>query len=198
MKFNLVCCFIVIVLLLSCTLKSTDKVTFELTSTTILLNSIKSKIKFTEGFDYPVGKPNGKGYYKAQDFLENNHLGEDWNGNDGGNTDKGDPVYAIANGYVSYSKDRKGGWGNVIRIIHFIDSNKQVESLYAHLNTLEVDSGVWIKKGYQIGTIGTANGKYMAHLHLEIRNVIGMPIGGGYSDYSEGYISPSDFIKANR
>lgn len=166
--------------------------------TSDLINNIKQVESYTNGFDYPVGKPNGTGYYKAQEFFENNHLGEDWNGNGGGNTDKGDPVYAIANGYVSYSKDRKGGWGNVLRIIHFISDNNQVESLYAHLNTLTVDSGVWVNKGDQIGTIGTANGKYMAHLHLEIRDVIGMPIGGGYSDYNEGYISPSDFIKANR
>lgn len=38
----------------------------------------------TDGFDFPVGKPDADGYYNAQDFQENYHLGEDWNGNGGG------------------------------------------------------------------------------------------------------------------
>ena len=34
-------------------------------------------IKFTNGFDFPVGKPNAQGYYNAQKFTVNNHLGDD-------------------------------------------------------------------------------------------------------------------------
>ncbi len=30
-----------------------------------------------DGFDFPVGKPNAKGYYNAQKFTENYHLGKD-------------------------------------------------------------------------------------------------------------------------
>ncbi|MEM8889827.1 MAG: M23 family peptidase, partial [Bacteroidota bacterium] len=36
-------------------------------------------------FDYPVGKPDARGYYNAQGFQKNNHLGDDWNANTGGN-----------------------------------------------------------------------------------------------------------------
>ncbi len=44
-------------------------------------------------------------------LQKNNHLGDDWNGVNGGNSDLGDPIYTIGNGYVVYAKDIKGGWG---------------------------------------------------------------------------------------
>ena len=155
-------------------------------------------IQFTNGFDFPVGKPDATAYYNAQRFTENGHLGEDWNGIGGGNTDLGDPIYAVANGYVSFSENVNGGWGNVIRIIHFIDSNKQVESLYAHCDKRLVQEGEFVRKGTQIGTIGTNDGQYFAHLHFELRNIVNLPIGGGYSSNTEGYLDPTTFINRHR
>lgn len=146
-------------------------------------------------FDYPVGKPNAKGYYNAQKFTENNHLGDDWNAVTGGNSDLGHPIYAIANGYVKIAKDYGGGWGNVIRIIHKLPNGKMVESLYAHCDSIFVKQKSWVIKGEQIGTIGNANGQYYAHLHLEIRNNINLPIGAGYSINTSGYVDPTKFIK---
>src|SRR5690554_7245335 len=95
-----------------------------------------NKEYITNGFDFPVGKPNAKNYYNAQAFGENYHLGDDWNGNGGGNTDLGDPIYAIANGYVISAKDIRGGWGNVIRIIHVLSNGEIYESIYAHCNEI--------------------------------------------------------------
>ncbi|WP_233268062.1 M23 family metallopeptidase [Algibacter sp. L3A6] len=115
-------------------------------------------IKFTNGFDFPVGKPNAKKYYNAQKFGENEHLGDDWNGVGGGNTDLGDPIYSIANGYVSYAENVYGGWGNVIRIVHYIDNENQIESLYAHCDEIIIKKGDYIEKGQKIGTIGNNNG----------------------------------------
>jgi len=155
-------------------------------------------IQFTDGFDFPVGIPNGTGYYNAQNFTENNHLGEDWNGIGGGNTDMADPIYSIANGYVSFSENIGGGWGNVIRITHYIDSNRQIESLYAHCNEISVKVGDFVQRGIQIGTIGNNNGMYWAHLHFEIRDIMNLPIGGGYSNITEGYLDPTKFINNNR
>ena len=40
--------------------------------------------RLADGFDYPVGKPDGEGYYIFRGFSPNGHLGEDWNGNGGG------------------------------------------------------------------------------------------------------------------
>lgn len=55
-----------------------------------------------------------------------------------------------------------------------------------------------VKKGLQIGTIGNADGAYYAHLHLEIRDSVGMPLGGGYSSNTTGFLDPTKFIKSNR
>jgi len=159
---------------------------------------IKKPSYKTDGFDFPVGKPDAKGYYNAQGFGENNHLGDDWNAVTGGNSDLGDPIYAIANGYVNFAKDIEGGWGNVIRIWHQIDDKVIVESLYAHCDKILVKKGQYIKKGHKIGTIGNAGGIYLAHLHFEIRNNTCLPIGGGYSELTDGYINPTKFIKENR
>ncbi|PTX58374.1 peptidase M23-like protein [Kordia periserrulae] len=147
-------------------------------------------------FDFPVGKPNAKGYYNAQKFTENNHLGEDWNGTGGGNSDLGDAVYAIGNGYVKFAENAGSGWGNVIRIVHQYNGN-YYESLYAHCDTIFVKKGTFVPKGMQIGTIGNADGAYYAHLHLEIRDDIFMEIGGGYSTNTSGFLNPTTFIKSN-
>ncbi|MEM6298728.1 MAG: M23 family metallopeptidase [Bacteroidota bacterium] len=149
-------------------------------------------------FDFPVGIPDAKGYYIAQKFQENSHLGDDWNAVTGGNSDLGDPIYAVANGYVKVVKNYGGGWGNVIRIIHQQVNGEMVESLYAHCDTVLVKEKQWIKKGAQIGTIGTANGAYLAHLHFEMRSDLELPLGPGYSNETKGYLNPTRFIKANR
>lgn len=149
------------------------------------------------GFDFPVGKPNANDYYNAQKFTANNHLGDDWNGKGGGNTDLGDPIYAIGNGYIDFAEDIGGGWGNVIRIIHTYKNN-YYESLYAHCDKISIKKGSFVTRGTQIGTIGNANGAYYAHLHLEIRDSILMDIGDGYSENTAGYLNPTTFIKTNR
>ena len=151
-----------------------------------------------EGFDFPVGSPNAKGYYNAQKFGKNNHLGDDWNGAGDGNTDLGDDVFSVANGYVSEVYDAGTGWGNVVRIIHQTSENTYVESLYAHLESMNVRIGEGIRKGAKLGTIGNAGGIYWAHLHLEIRNEIGLELGGGYSSNKSGYLDPTKFIEGNR
>lgn len=154
-----------------------------------------------EGFDFPIGKPDALNYFNAQTFGKNRHLGEDWNGNGGGNTDLGDPVFATADGIVSFSKDVCCGWGNTVKIIHKLPKHAEynyVESLYAHLHNINVKNGELIKRGQQIGTIGTAHGRYSAHLHFEMRDVLNMPIGQGYSADPKGYFAPTAFIRENR
>jgi murein DD-endopeptidase MepM/ murein hydrolase activator NlpD len=128
-------------------------------------------------------------------------LGDDWNGNGGGDTDLGDPVYSIGNGIVGFSKNMKQGWGNVIRIYHNYGTQSKplfIESVYAHLHKMYVHAGMVVSKGQKIGTIGNAGGLYPAHLHFEIRDTVDMSIGRGYSKITKGYLNPTKFIKSHR
>ncbi|HEY5923663.1 MAG TPA: peptidoglycan DD-metalloendopeptidase family protein [Kofleriaceae bacterium] len=147
------------------------------------------------GFDFPVGPPDATGYYDAQPFGANDHLGNDWNGLGGGDTDFGFPVFAVADGLVVEATDQQGGWGNVIRIEH--TCGDRVESLYAHLHAMHVVAGTPVVRGQQIGTIGNAGGQYRAHLHFELRDRT-LPLGAGYAAERTGYVDPTDFIKRHR
>jgi murein DD-endopeptidase MepM/ murein hydrolase activator NlpD len=159
------------------------------------------KVPPADGFDFPVGPPDAKKYYNAQGFQRNDHLGEDWNGVGGGNTDKGDLVYSVAIGKVTTAEDFGPGWGNVVRILHNIGSESHprlIESLYAHLDVMEVKPGDLVKRGQEIGKIGDAHGAYWAHLHLEMRWDIEMELGGGYSTDTTGFLVPTKFIQTHR
>ena len=148
----------------------------------------------------PIGDGSGRGYYVAQGFGgPNHHLGEDWNGMGGGNTDLGDPVYAMSDGVVVEAEDYEGGWGNVVRVRHRLGDGKQVESLYGHLDQIDVQLGESVAMGQQLGSIGTAHGQYLAHLHFEIRDDLSLSVGPGYDEEFDGYLNPRKFItqKAN-
>jgi murein DD-endopeptidase MepM/ murein hydrolase activator NlpD len=159
-------------------------------------------------FAYPVGKQeflteakdNKDDWYNATNFGETNHLGEDWNKNSGGNTDCGEPVYAIGNGVITYAKDAGIGWGNVVIIEHKLPDGKKVQSLYGHLQEILKTEGE-VKKREKIGTIGNANGKYLCHLHLEIRDESCLSwniVFVGYSPIRSGWLDPSEFIDKYR
>ena len=161
----------------------------------------QAPLAFADGFDFPVGAPDGAGYYDAQPFGTNTHLGSDWNGVGGGDSDLGDPVTAIADGVVRLAEDLGGGWGNVVRIEHRLrdaGGERRVESLYAHLDRIDVTVGQRIRRGALVGTIGTAHGQYKAHLHLEVRDRPGLPLGPGYSHDTTGYLDPTELIRARR
>lgn len=159
-------------------------------------------------FAYPVGpgeyvtraRDKKDEWYDAQDFGENNHLGEDWNKNSGGNTDCGEPVYAIANGEITYAADAGPGWGNVVIITHTLPDGTEVHSLYGHLMAIEKTSGT-IKFREKVGTIGDGNGRYICHLRFELRErhcPSWDMVFVGYSPVSYGWVDPSDFIDKRR
>ncbi len=157
-----------------------------------------------DGFDYPVGRPDAAGYYKARGYYPNGHLGEDWNGRGGGNTDEGDPIYAIGHGVVVFSEDFKMGWGNVVIIRHaYREKNGQIayiDSLYGHLKVRNVRLGEKITRGQLVGTMGRGpRNMYYAHLHFEIRKnlAVGMARSDFKRDYSV-YHSPTYFIEKYR
>jgi hypothetical protein len=161
------------------------------------------RVTVADGFDLPVGKPNGEGYYVYRGYAPNAHQGDDWNGSGGVNTDLGDPVYATADGVVVYSEDYRRSWGNLVILRHAYrstDGSIQIaDSVYAHLDKRTVRLYQLVKRGQQVGTIGTANGLYAAHLHFELRKNLRIgPFQRAFArDYSN-YFSPRQFISQRR
>lgn len=153
-------------------------------------------LALADGFDFPVGPPDATGYYDAQPFGRNEHLASDWNGDGGGDTDFGAPAHSVADGIVTDVDRFGGGWGTVVRIAHRT-SDGCVESLYAHLSGLDVQPGDAVGRGDRIGAIGDADGVYWAHLHLEIRDRAGLPLGRGYGR-PHGHVDPTAYIRAHR
>ncbi|NNE98456.1 MAG: M23 family metallopeptidase [Pyrinomonadaceae bacterium] len=168
----------------------------------------KSSTSIAKKFSYPVGekevvteaRDKQDGWYNAQDFGENNHLGEDWNANSGGNSDCGEPVYAVANGEITYAEDAGADWGNVIIITHRLPNGKRVQTLYGHLEKILKTSGE-VKRREKVGTVGNADGKYLCHLHFELRDencLLWDRVFIGYSPVRTGWLDGSDFIDKYR
>src|SRR5215213_1333311 len=109
-------------------------------------------------FAYPIGKTETvteakdkkDEWYNALDFGANDHLGEDWNKNSGGNSDCGESVFAIAAGRIVYAENAGAGWGNVLIIEHELPNGTRIESLYGHLRKILKTSGE-VKFREQIG-----------------------------------------------
>jgi murein DD-endopeptidase MepM/ murein hydrolase activator NlpD len=158
--------------------------------------------RLANGFDFPVGKPDAKNYYKARGFRSHGHMGEDWDGIRGGDTDLNDPVYCIGDGVVVFARDCHQGWGNVIIVRHAFREGgtvKNIDSLYGHVQKMMVRKGDAVTRGQQIATIGNAHGLYDAHLHLEIRKnlEIGMSRAAFARDFGN-YYDPTEFILSHR
>jgi len=155
-----------------------------------------------DGFDMPVGKPSADGYYRSRGLILGHHLGDDWNGNGGGNTDLGAPVYSTAHGLTVYAKDARMGWGNLVIIRHAYWEGGRwnyVDSVYAHLKQIFVREGQQIKRGQLVGSIGTNRGMYAAHLHFEIRKNLRIGVNqGSYRKDLSNYFKPHEFISEKR
>lgn len=82
----------------------------------------------------------------------------------------GTPVYATADGVVSFS-GWKGGYGYTIEINH----GYGYKTRYAHLRSYVVRKGQRVKKGQLIGYIGSTGLTTGPHLHYEVR-VLGKPV----------------------
>lgn len=166
----------------------------------------QARVSLADGFDFPVGKPNADGYYKSRGLRLRapQHFGEDWNGRGGGDSDLGSPVYAVADGIVTLAANVRTGWGNVVLTRHaYRDPGsgkvKYIDALSAHLDKITVRTGQVVKRGQQVGTIGTNFGMYPAHLHFEMRHdlSIGMARNGVPSDLAH-WADPSQFIERHR
>jgi murein DD-endopeptidase MepM/ murein hydrolase activator NlpD len=77
---------------------------------------------------------------------------------------RGTPVVAAGPGVVEFAR-RKSGYGRVV----MIDHGHGVQTRYAHLQSIEVDSGDRVSPGTLIGTVGSTGRATGPHLHFELR-----------------------------
>lgn len=170
----------------------------------------------SDGFDYPVGKPDGIGWLNNHNglwWLEQwdyggscgwvYHPGVDFNkDNTIGDQDRYEPVYAVSNGTVVESGWYASTWGNIILIEHTLPDNSQVWSQYAHLEDRWVQTGATVTKGQQIGRVGKGDGSLDAHLHFEIRksffSASSFPCGQSQSYVESLYFDPIAYINSKR
>ncbi|MBO0726813.1 MAG: peptidoglycan DD-metalloendopeptidase family protein [Blastocatellia bacterium] len=189
-------------------------------------NFLRAEAEPADGFDFPIGDPDGKGSYTdkatgkthngwhiatrfAEKYSMGIHTGEDWNASGGGDTDLGQDVRAVANGRVVFAENCGRLWGNVVIIEHIFYENherRKIRSLYAHLQTIKVRSGEDVKRRRLIATVGQDPDKtFNAHLHLEMRwdetlAPTYWPSSNGKDEkwMRERYAEPSAFIAGRR
>lgn len=77
---------------------------------------------------------------------------------------RGTPIYASADGYVSWSAYR-GSYGNLV----ILDHQNGYETYYAHCHALYAKPGTYVKKGDLIAIVGTTGSSGGYHLHFEVR-----------------------------
>jgi len=78
---------------------------------------------------------------------------------------RGTPIQATGNGTVTRIEKRKKGYGNNV----IIDHGYGYTTLYAHMQTINVKKGEKVKKGQQIGVVGSTGTSTAPHLHYEVR-----------------------------
>jgi murein DD-endopeptidase MepM/ murein hydrolase activator NlpD len=78
--------------------------------------------------------------------------------------DKGDPVYATADGKV-VNAAMAGNYGNLV----IIDHGYGLETRYGHLSAFKVKQGQTVKRGDLLGLVGATGRATSSHLHYEVR-----------------------------
>jgi len=76
----------------------------------------------------------------------------------------GTPVFATGDGVVKKAADEKG-WGKLVIVEH----EGGYASFYAHMDEIEAENGVKVRKGEVIGAVGSTGQSTGPHLHYEVR-----------------------------
>jgi murein DD-endopeptidase MepM/ murein hydrolase activator NlpD len=106
-----------------------------------------------------------------------------------------------AEGVVIFSSYGGQGWGEVIIVAHRMPGrwrDRQIDTFYGHLQDRLVQVGDVVRRGQKIGTIGTAYGRYLAHLHFEVRRRPWMGVCRGYNEDARWWYEPTSFIREMR
>jgi len=105
--------------------------------------------------------PAANHYLSGYDYVpEANHYGIDIDGK------LGEPVFAIDNGVVVYAGWNNWGYGNIIVIEH----GNGWQSVYAHLDKINLGCGQAVYQGDVIGSVGNSGNANFPNLHFELMN----------------------------
>lgn len=77
------------------------------------------------------------------------------------------PIYATADGVVRVSGRNPQGYGGY-GVVVLIDHGYGFQTLYAHMASTNVRAGQRVKRGEQIGAVGSSGMSTGAHLHYEV------------------------------
>jgi murein DD-endopeptidase MepM/ murein hydrolase activator NlpD len=78
--------------------------------------------------------------------------------------DKGDPVYATADGTITHAASA-GNYGNLVIVEH----GYGIQTRYGHLSAYKVTHGQAVKRGDLLGLVGSTGRATAPHLHYEVR-----------------------------
>jgi murein DD-endopeptidase MepM/ murein hydrolase activator NlpD len=83
----------------------------------------------------------------------------------------GTPIYATADGTVVRAGWNSGGYGNMVELDH----GRGITTRYGHMSAVLVHAGDHVKRGEQIGRMGSTGRSTGNHLHYEVR-IDGRPV----------------------
>jgi len=107
--------------------------------------------------------------------------------------EKGTPIHSTAKGVVVEVEYSNYGYGNKVVVEH----NYGFETLYAHIDRIDVKVGDLILNNQQIGTVGNTGRSTGPHLHYEIKinNELINPMDFYKYKPPDELIDPMDFYK---
>lgn len=79
---------------------------------------------------------------------------------------RGKPIYASGDGTVIFADYSTNGYGKHVIIDHGVDG---LSTLYGHMSKITVKKGDKVKRGQEIGKIGSTGMSTGPHLHYEVR-----------------------------
>lgn len=114
-----------------------------------------------------AGLPEFKGYYMRPILGGRKSRGlHGYNGVDLA-VNRGNPVYASAEGKVIIVRDFgwNGGYGKYVVVAH----SNNTQTLYAHLDGVSVLAGQQVTQGQTVGLVGSTGNSTGPHVHFEVR-----------------------------
>ncbi len=97
----------------------------------------------------------------------------------------GTPIVAAADGVVSYAAPLST-YGNAVIITHSING-EIFTTVYAHMNSIGVNSGQTVSKGQEIGKMGMTGRVTGSHLHFELHI-------GTWAGQKNGDVNPLSYV----